>query len=51
VDGTFHAIDNTCIHGLWRVKRESRMVSLVYLVFWLSGTYQRNETDQMSPSS
>ena len=23
VDGTFHAIDNTCIHGSWRVKRET----------------------------
>ena len=23
VDGTFHAIENTCIHGSWRVKRET----------------------------
>jgi nitrite reductase/ring-hydroxylating ferredoxin subunit len=23
VDGAFHAIDNTCIHGSWRVKRET----------------------------
>ena len=22
VDGVFHAIDNTCIHGPWRVERE-----------------------------
>ena len=31
-DESFHAIDNTCIHGLWRVKRETPMVSLVNLV-------------------
>jgi len=23
VDGAFHAIDNTCIHGSWCVKRET----------------------------
>ncbi len=23
MDGTFHAIDNACIHGPWRVKRET----------------------------